>query len=142
METQGKLIQKLNWKDEPEARIVDASERLVAELDGYGSGSKAEAADTRRLVACWNACDGISTAVLEKGRVSSDAFQLEESRADKAEQHVEELLAALEAALEVLDNVQGNINPERGYADELEGDVSAAVAMARAAIAKAKGGAQ
>lgn len=36
--------------------------------------------------------------------------------------------------LEVLENCLGNINPERGFADELEEEI-------RAAIAKAKGGA-
>jgi hypothetical protein len=59
-----------------------------------------------------------------------------------AEVQRDELLAALEAALEVLDNVQGDINPERGYADELEADVSLAVGTARAAIYAVKGGAQ
>lgn len=44
------------------------------------------------------------------------------------------LIASAPELLEVLENCLGNINPERGYADELEEEI-------RAAIAKAKGGA-
>lgn len=36
--------------------------------------------------------------------------------------------AMLRAALDVLEDVKGNINPERGYADELEADVERAIA--------------
>lgn len=36
--------------------------------------------------------------------------------------------AMLRAALDVLEEVKGNINPERGYADELEADVERAIA--------------
>lgn len=60
-------------------------------------------ANARRIVAAVNACVGISTEVLEKGRVSSDAFQLEESRADIAEQKLEALTAnKFEVLLETL----------------------------------------
>lgn len=38
--------------------------------------------------------------------------------------------AMLRAALDVLEDVKGNINPERGYADELEADVERAIAIA------------
>ena len=51
----------------------------------------------------------------------------------------DKLLKALEAARSTLDDVQGNINPERGYADELETDVSRALGIALAAIAEVKG---
>lgn len=34
-----------------------------------------------------------------------------------------DLLSVLKLALETLDNVRGDINPERGYADELELEV-------------------
>ena len=36
--------------------------------------------------------------------------------------------AMLRATLDVLEEVKGNINPERGYADELETDVERAIA--------------
>ena len=38
------------------------------------------------------------------------------------------LRAMLWAAIDVLEEVKGNINPERGYADELEADVERAIA--------------
>lgn len=47
------------------------------------------------------------------------------------------LLAALKIALEALEGAQGNINPERGFADEVEAEVSGAMDAARAAIAAA-----
>ena len=37
------------------------------------------------------------------------------------------LRATLMAVLDVLEEVKGNINPERGYADELEADVERAI---------------
>ena len=40
----------------------------------------------------------------------------------------DELRAMIQVALVVLDEVCGNINPERGYADELETDVKRAIA--------------
>ena len=41
------------------------------------------------------------------------------------------LPAVLARALEVLEDVRGNINPERGYADEMEADVASVVAELR-----------
>ncbi len=61
-------------------------------------------ANARRIVACVNACAGIPTDALEKGRLSSDAFRLEESRADKAEQDRDDLLAAARRVLAKLDH--------------------------------------
>lgn len=55
----------------------------------------------RRLAACWNACDGIPTEALEKGRMSPDAFEANESRADKAEALVDKLLDALKLAAKI-----------------------------------------
>jgi hypothetical protein len=37
------------------------------------------------------------------------------------------MIDPLQVALEVLENVRGNINPERGYVDELEADVKRAI---------------
>lgn len=46
----------------------------------------------------------------------------------KARDERDALRAMLRAALDVLEEVKGNINPERGYADELEADVERAIA--------------
>lgn len=95
MGTQGKLAQKLNWRNEPEARIIDSTGRLVAELDGYGPGAKAEAADARRLVACWNAFDGLPIELIDSmpGPVSEMALH-----ALAVSEERDQLLAALELA--------------------------------------------
>lgn len=42
---------------------------------------------------------------------------------------------ALKVALDALEGAQGNINPERGFADEVETEIAAAVEQARAALA-------
>jgi hypothetical protein len=46
----------------------------------------------------------------------------------------QKLAAALRQAAEALDSVKGNVNPERGFCDELEAEVSAALDAARAAL--------
>jgi hypothetical protein len=93
----------------------------------------------KRLAACWNVCDGISTEDLEIIVDGGENFAIVRDRfaAERAE-----LLAALEIARDALENVKGDINPERGYADELEADVAVAFDAASAAIAAAKVGAQ
>ena len=63
----------------------------------------------------------------------SDAESLAMYR--RARDELDALRAMLMVALDVLEDVKGNINPERGYADELEADVECAIA----AIHGAKG---
>ena len=41
----------------------------------------------------------------------------------------------LQQALEALEHAQGNINPERGFADEAEADITAAITALREALA-------
>lgn len=56
--------------------------------------------------------------------------ELNRLRAKIAEMEKQEPVAMrtmIQVALEVLDNVRGNINPERGYADELEVDIKHAI---------------
>lgn len=43
---------------------------------------------------------------------------------------------ALEVALEALEGAEGDINPERGYADDLEAEVATAIEQVKAALAK------
>lgn len=61
-------------------------------------------ANARRLVACWNACEGISTDALESGVTLIEAFQREEIRADIAERQRDELLAAFERLIGAYSN--------------------------------------
>ena len=48
---------------------------------------------------------------------------------NETEDERDELRAMIMVALDVLEDVKGNINPERGYADELEADVERAIAV-------------
>lgn len=52
---------------------------------------------------------------------------------------VQRLREALTVALEALESTEGNINPERGFADELEEEVSIAANTVRAALAASTG---
>ena len=63
---------------------------------------------------------------------AENAVLLAERDALRAERDA--LRGALEKAREALDNAQGNINPERSFADELEAEVSSALEVATAAI--------
>jgi hypothetical protein len=87
-------------------------------------------ASARRLVACWNACDGIETSLLEqfpRGMNGMSNIAIGKQR--------DELLAALEAEQEWRDREEaGAIDPEWNY-ERMVGD------KRRAAIAKVKGGA-
>lgn len=114
MGTQGKLAQKLNWRNEPEARIIDSTGRLVAELDGYGPGAKAEAADARRLVACWNAFDGMPIELIDSmpGPVSEMALH-----ALAVTEQCDQLLAALEHLVAVTTpDINGQIGSQEEHA--------------------------
>ena len=74
-------------------------------------------------------------AMIERVEVAEKERGIDEQRiADLMEElnrvgHVNDALRATQQlALEVLENVRGNINPERGYAEELEADVERAIA--------------
>lgn len=54
---------------------------------------------------------------------------------------IQDLIDTIKVALEALEGAQGNINPERGFADEVEAEVSAAIDKCRAAIASTECGA-
>ncbi len=84
------------------------------------------AANARRLVACWNACEGISTEALEIERGMTGAVEKLLIRKMEVEAQRDELLAALEWVLPLIEDYDG---PD---SDEAK--------ATRAAIAKAKGG--
>lgn len=56
------------------------------------------------------------------------ALRHEADCVEAAKAEIASLRASLQVALSVLNDVRGNINPERGYADELEEDVENAIA--------------
>lgn len=110
---------------------------IIAETFRDRNGALVPRGNARRIVACVNACTGIPTDVLEKGRLSRDAFQLEETRADLAEQHRDDLLAVLERLFDIGSVHGSSIEADNPFVCGFEEWEK----TARAAIAKAKGGA-
>lgn len=114
--TQGHLKAFNNYA-EPELR--DEDDKLFAVLQGR------TAADARRLVACWNACQGISTEVLEREQYLQTASY---SLRHAAETQIVELLAALERLVRFIEIEDAHL----ANFGEVE--------SARTAIARVKGG--
>lgn len=108
--------------------------------DKYFSDEQRE--NARRIVACVNACRGLPTDELEqKGLVAAVGTQLLD-----VEQQRDVLLSALTLSLEQMEGdtvcIESEFCTPRSL-DEIEkdGDLPNAILVARAAIAKAKGGA-
>ncbi len=116
--TQG-LLTAFTQYAEPELR--DAAGNLVATVHRYTE------ANARRLAACWNACDGLSTDFLEQIDSIQAALtgQLIETQAVEAQ--LDDLLEALKLA----DCLLRGANMNRNVVER----------KVRAAIAKVKGGA-
>jgi hypothetical protein len=86
--------------------IVASGGRLVAfPCISAGFDQKANA---NRLVACWNACDGISTESLVGGTALITVFQREQDRADTAERQRDSLRAVNAKLLGALTNLMRN----------------------------------
>jgi len=146
--------------------IYDQNDSLVVDvMDGQMSND-----DARRMVACWNACDGIPTdrlegvpmrkttlgemfgAFAEVSRRRIEASMYEETCANfeteilSLKSQRDQLLTDLETALKQLEEWEVAIDAEWGSGrsiEELEKDgvLSDATISARAAIAACKGGA-
>ena len=92
--------------------------------------------NARRLVACWNACEGLPTKVLEHASETGDSL----AGHIKLTAQRDELLAALEEVLAA--ERFSNRPPETVMQAEAKLDrIRKASARAEAAIAKVKGGA-
>ena len=92
-------------------------------------------ANSERMAACWNACQGINTADLKAGSVSI-IHKLHDEAARRVLAHRDELLAALQGILGYFDSgnsVAVSQATIKAGSDEVK--------AARAAIAKAEGGA-
>ncbi len=99
-----------------------------------GAADRVEA-NARRLVACWNACDGISTERLEDlGRPLLNHLIGCDERAARMVKERDELLVALERAERKLSAYVGVCTGDKELTE-------AVLPLARAAIAKVKGGA-
>lgn len=81
----------------------------------------------RRMVACWNACEGISSDALLSGTALITAFQREQDRADTALRQREELLSVMQQ----IERLAREANVSLVDVPAMLGDI------ARAALAKA-----
>ncbi|WP_455233180.1 hypothetical protein [Geopseudomonas aromaticivorans] len=117
---------------------VYCGDMFVCQMSHHPAQRQAAQDNASRIAACMNACEGIKTEALERHGIDGVMFGTKEWLM-RLEDQRDALMAALESALSVLDDVQDNINPERGYADELEAEVSSAVDAARATIARMNG---
>lgn len=118
--TQGPLkalpVHESGWVD-----IYKANKHETNGLPIISTRHENSEANARRLVACWNACEGIDTEDLEAGSVSI-IHKLHDATAKRVLEQRDELLAALK-------------DIEAYYPNSWAADT------ARAAIAKAEGGA-
>lgn len=94
-------------------------------------------ADARRIVACVNACEGISTKLLEefpRGINGMSVVAIGKMR-DQAQAQRDELLAALKSTLAVLEDWDGAITQDIAATFTAHDEIQ----QAREAIAKAEG---
>lgn len=98
-------------------------------VDAWEGDDEADA-NMRRLAACWNACEGLSTEALERlGTLDRARVELDVIRVQAIAQR-DELLAALRRAASGLESVS--------YQDP---SIASALGVARSALARATGGA-
>ena len=110
-----------------DGRIMDVASVYCHAIDGRSE------ANAERLVACWNACQGIDTADLKSGSVSI-IQKLHDDVAQRVLEQRDELLAALQGIIGYFDS--GN------SVDVSQATIKAGsdeVKAARAAIAKVDG---
>lgn len=125
--TQGRLIVRCGY-----SIYADEGKTPVADTCLTASVPDNDEANARRLVACWNACEGISTEALER----SDVIASMQGERRRLETQRDDLLAALKAArqsLEVANDEPGG--PIRdtiwhGPAETLFDFIDAAIAKA------------
>lgn len=147
--TQGKWAENPQWK----GFIIGEDGKTICQVAAYNGGFATRDANTARILACVNACEGVPTEVLENTVGPLGAFkfvqdqrdiyrgQVEELREEcrkitPLEAQRDELLAALEDIIAY--NVQYAIDR---YGDASNAETMACVKRAREAIARAKGGA-
>ena len=126
--TQGRLIARMP-SDELHA-IRDIRGRIVADV-GYSETTERDMANARRLVAAWNACEGISTEALETEGSAAMGWTRTASKLIHATKQRDDLLEALTRCITAIERTDHYTDADR----------SAAADHARAAIAKVEGGA-
>lgn len=120
-----------------DTEVYDAAGKTIAVCAWYqvphvGGIGTSRGENARRIVACVNACAGISTEDLEESAMSILQHMEDQygERLESLKQQHNELLAALKAVLKVSD--------ETGEDDEYSPEWQSAIENMRAAIAKAE----
>lgn len=138
--TQGRITVRENGEANSYAILDDKGQWLLSLLHNGQQLTDTQRENLRRLVACWNACEGISTVRLERtvnnlhGRASA-SDKLDELHAQR-----DELLAALKAARKSLQ--VANDTPDGPIRDTIwHGPAETLFDFMDAAIEKAQGGA-
>lgn len=146
--TRGKWSENPQWK----GFIIGEDGKTICQVAAYASGFARRDANTARILACVNACDGIPTEALngvnlqEKLTAVDGIVKKALLLADDYCSQRDELLAALELAVEQMESDAVGIEYECGCGRGLEeldrlGQLPEAILEARAAIARVKGGA-
>lgn len=133
--TKGKLRVEQNSDDETESMfsiITDEVEPWYVSGTISNLAANIQEANARRLVACWNAAEGIPTETLENGHAVFGKLAETAADRDRLQAMNAELVAALRSVIHDIERNYGYI-PEGE-----EGSVFAGVKEARAALAKAK----
>jgi hypothetical protein len=149
----------MSWQHTQGQLHVGGDGTIVYDKDGWGvcnatvfhgrqAGPEVAREHASRLVACWNACEGVSTEDLETApgyKAAIDGFWEQRGIAQQARAQRDELLAALQAAeramreYEVIIEGEFESGPTSDAEMESRGKWSSAVYSARAAIANATG---
>lgn len=107
-------------------------------LFAAGSASPQSFVNARRLAACWNACEGISTDLLENLTLTGDTIAARLKLRDATER---DLATQRDELLEALTQTLAQCLIWQGEPNEWSCSIhKAVVEQARAAIAKAEGG--
>jgi len=139
---------RVTFRDDGDANhwsLLTADGRwLLALLHNGEAPSERQAANFRRLAACWNACEGISTDALERlGTLDRARVDLDVIRAQAIAQR-DELLEALRMVMACAGDISaapdGLLEMALDDGDEETRRQANAFLVARAAIAKVKGG--
>lgn len=102
--TPGRILFREGGEANQQAMLSEDGRWWLALLANGGMTTERQRANFRRLAACWNACEGISTWALETGPRMLQAYQREQDRADKAEREGDELRATLAALVRDADS--------------------------------------
>ena len=110
---------KVPWSKNDYWQVADANNRRVC-VDGFAFGSHSteeSQANTRRVIACVNACEGFSDEELEGANLFTDSIEsLHEILATRRQR--DELLAALEGLLEDAEAI-ASVIPAYGKSEKI-----------------------